>query len=120
MEFKDRLQKTMTATGISARELAKNSGVSEASISRYLSGQITPKPDRVKMMAKVLHVSEAYLLDLDSTSEQIPDYLLKVNPDDEIVIHQYISMDKDQRRSVAQFIDFVLSKNKDDSSEVDK
>lgn len=122
MEFKDRLRTAMADNKVNARELSRKSGISESSISRYLLGQMEPKPDKVKLLAKALHVSEVYLLNIEEQSGPIPDFLYKygIDPHKEIVIHQYVTMSPENQKQVENYISFLLSQQGDDSSEADK
>ena len=44
-KFKERVKSLMKRDNISQKELAKLSGISEASVSRYLSGDLRPRMD---------------------------------------------------------------------------
>lgn len=68
----NRLKKAMTAEGLSARELAKKTGISESSISRYLSGQMVPRRDALAKMAESLHVDPVWLAGLDDDQIYLP------------------------------------------------
>lgn len=122
MEFKDRLRTAMADNKVNARELSRKSGISESSISRYLLGQMEPKPDKVKLLAKALHVSEVYLLNIEEQADPIPDFLYKygIDPHKEIVIHQYVTMSPENQKQVEKYISFLLSQQDDDDSEADK
>ena len=63
--FKERLQMAMGT--ISQRDLAKMSGLTEATISRYLKGERIPKLTDAITLANVLHVSLDYLSGLSET-----------------------------------------------------
>lgn len=65
MEIRERLSQAMKANNMNARELSKRCGLSEASISRYLSGQMEPRANAVTKMAGVLHVDPMWLMSLD-------------------------------------------------------
>lgn len=71
-EFSQRLRQIMEERGLTQSELAKFSGVSKSSISRYLSGAWKAKQDTIYDMARVLQVSEAWLMGYDVTKERIP------------------------------------------------
>ena len=65
--FKERLRMAMGK--ISQRDLAKMSGITEVTISRYLKGERIPKLTDAVTLANVLHVSLDYLSGLsDSTN----------------------------------------------------
>lgn len=61
-EFKERVKRLMERDNISQKELAKLSGISEASVSRYLSGDLRPRMDILANIAKVFNVSTSYLV----------------------------------------------------------
>lgn len=65
METKDKLRQAMLASGMNQRELAKRSGLSEASISRYLKGQMIPRANAATKLATVLHVEPVWLLGIE-------------------------------------------------------
>lgn len=60
--FKKRVKELMLRDGISQKELASLSGISESSISRYLSGDLKPRMDILTNIAKVFNVSTSYLV----------------------------------------------------------
>lgn len=66
-EVKTRLAKAMEIRGMNATELAKRSGLSAASISRYLNGLMFPKQSATYALAQALDVSPAWLLGFDVT-----------------------------------------------------
>lgn len=65
-EFKDRLRMAMRNSTMTQRELATRSGISESSLSQYLSGYAKPMQDRVYSLAKALNVNEAWLIGFDA------------------------------------------------------
>ena len=65
-ELKNRLQTALSVAGIPAIELSEKTGIPKSSISQYLSGYAKPKQDRIYLMAKVLDVSEAWLMGYDA------------------------------------------------------
>ena len=50
--FKERVKSLMERDNISQKELAKLSGISEASVSRYLSGDLRPRMDILTNIAR--------------------------------------------------------------------
>ena len=67
--FSARLRSLLSECGITQAELARRSGVSESSISRYLKGSWEAKQDTVFAIAKALSVSPAYLLGWDESED---------------------------------------------------
>lgn len=61
-EFAKKLKIAIAERGMTQGELAEKSGVTEASISRYVNGGRTPNLGKVKMLAECLNVSVSYLL----------------------------------------------------------
>ena len=57
----ERIREAMDAKGITQAELAASSGLSRSSISRYLSGQMEPKPKAIALLARELNVTEMWL-----------------------------------------------------------
>lgn len=63
--FAKRLRELLDITHMTQTELAKQSGISKSSISRYLKGDWEAKQDAVYAIAKVADVSEAWLMGYD-------------------------------------------------------
>ena len=118
----DRIKSLMRAQNMSAAELSRAAGLNHSTVSRYLSGKVEPKKDSVKAIAKALHVSEVYLLNIEEQTGPISDLLCKygIDPQKEIVIHQYVTMSPENQKQVENYISFLLSQHDDDSSEADK
>ena len=70
-EFQNRVKKLMERDGISQRELAAQSGISESSISRYLSGELQPRMDILTNIAKVFGVTSSYLLGEEENLKEV-------------------------------------------------
>ena len=62
MEFGEKVKKLMDEAGMSQKTLARESGISESSICRYLSGELKPRMDVASNIAKALGVTTSYLL----------------------------------------------------------
>lgn len=65
----EKLRLLMRRQNISQRDLAKMSGVTEAAMSRYVSGARQPKAETLANMAVALHVTSADLLGMEPPSE---------------------------------------------------
>ena len=63
--WSDKVKELMTIKNINQKELSRLSGITEASVSRYLTGERTPRMDIIINFAKALGVSVEYLLDED-------------------------------------------------------
>ena len=53
-------------SGLNQKMLAQRIGVTEAVISRYISGEREPRPDILANIATALHTSSDYLLGIES------------------------------------------------------
>lgn len=69
----DRLREAMNDTGKKQLDLAKATGLSHSTISRYLSGQMEPKQKAISKMAIALGVSEMWLWGYDVPKSRTPE-----------------------------------------------
>lgn len=68
--FSKRLRELLDINGITQSELARKSGISKSSISRYLKGDWEAKQDAVYSIAKTTNVNEAWLMGYDVPMER--------------------------------------------------
>lgn len=68
--FKDRLREGIDYAGLTQSELARRSGIHRAIISDYVRGKYEAKQDKLYELAKVLNVSEAWLMGYDVKKER--------------------------------------------------
>lgn len=64
-DIRDRLKEALVVRRMRAADLVEASGVPKSAISFYLAGKSKPKADRLYIIARVLDVSEAWLLGYD-------------------------------------------------------
>lgn len=69
MEISDRIKQKRKYLGLSKRELAEKIGVHETSIGKYEQGKVDFPVSKIKKLAKVLGVSEVWLLGLDKSDK---------------------------------------------------
>lgn len=60
--FAERLSEALEKNNMTQRELAKRIGVTNATLSRYVSGETLPKIDLVANIATALHTTSDFLL----------------------------------------------------------
>ena len=72
--FTERLNEFMNRDSLSQKKLAELSGISESSISRYVSGSLEPRMDILTNIAKAFGVSTSYLTGEDATSDNNDPY----------------------------------------------
>lgn len=73
-----RIERALAIKGLKAADLCRLANVPKSSLSLYLSGAYEPKQDRIYNMAKVLDVSEAWLMGYDVPMEREE----KISPDE--------------------------------------
>ena len=67
---KDRIREAMDVAGKSQADLARETGLSRGTISRYLSGEVEPRQDATYKLAATLGVSEMWLWGYDVPKER--------------------------------------------------
>ena len=65
-----RLKEAISLRKTKQVELCKATGIPKSAMSQYIKGTFEPKPDRVSSLAKILKVSEAWLMGYDVPMEQ--------------------------------------------------
>ena len=71
MEIKERIRLLMTGKHLSQKELANLSGITEASMSKYLSGERTPRIDVIVNIANALGVTTDELIGNDIEDDKM-------------------------------------------------
>ena len=69
-ELKDRLREALDHKGMKPADLADITGIPKSMVSYYLSGKSVPRADRIYEIAKVLDVSEAWIMGFDVPMEK--------------------------------------------------
>lgn len=86
----ERLKSVLEERGISKAELSRRTGISNSSLSEYLSEKYEPKQDKIALIAKALNVSPAWLLGFETptpTTKTATDKdLPELTPRDELQI----------------------------------
>lgn len=70
--FSKRLTEIIRTKGISQKELAKKTGITESAISCYVNGTRVPRSDVLSRIAKVLDISTDYLMGNDLAGKLSP------------------------------------------------
>ena len=65
-ELGSRITETLQKRGMTQKELAGRIGVTEAVMSRYVSGDREPKPDVLANIATALHTTSDFLLGIEN------------------------------------------------------
>ena len=72
MTWQEKVKQLMKNQGINQKRLSQLSGITEASISRYLKGERTARLDIIINFAKALNVTTEYLLNDDEETNLKP------------------------------------------------
>ena len=128
--FGDRLRKVMEEKDVTAAELAARTGISRATISRYLSGAFVPKQQRTYALAVALNVDPAYLIFGDGDEPEQPPTEsdpelqaimdnLKNNPLVGQLNRNALGASNDDLRKTLDFLNFLKTQNKGTKKEDD-
>ena len=72
MNWQEKTLKLMKERGWNQKMLAEKSGITEASLSRYLAGERNPRMDIIVNLAKAFNIRTDYLLEDDSVTNLTP------------------------------------------------
>lgn len=103
----ERIKEAMKNNNMNARELSKRCGLSEASISRYLSGNMSPRLPAISKMAEALHVDPMWLMGYDNMN---PDFSVETGKMAMIIE----CMTPTERKQVDNYIKFLISQRGDE------
>lgn len=67
----DRIKKILNERNMSKAELSRLTGISNSSLSEYLSGKYEPKQDKIALIAKALQISPAWLMGFDDDEPEL-------------------------------------------------
>lgn len=96
-KFKDRLNQAMALQNLKAADLCERGNIPKSAMSYYTSGRSEPKHDRLYIIAKLLDVSEAWLLGYDVAMDRPDDQ--KVH-DEIAALNERIKKDPEFRETV--------------------
>lgn len=103
-EFGKRLRSLMDTKSVSAAQLARMTGISEATISRYLSGQYEAKQGNIFKISNALLVSPDYLLGSD----------VEIHYKDDEMMHIYNALSLSGKDKVLEYAEMLLKKERED------
>lgn len=107
-----RIKMALIIRNMKQTELCKLANVPKSSLSLYLSGAYEPKQDRIYSMAKVLNVSEAWLMgyDVPMNKEQIDIKTeLTISPEEKLMLELFRKVPEDKQQMVIQMVKVALS-----------
>jgi transcriptional regulator with XRE-family HTH domain len=97
--FTDRLNYAMSQKDMTAAELSRKTGISEAALSNYRKGKYEPKRKQLYLISLALNVSPSWLMGLD----------LEENEDklDQALASLWSALDERQKNQVLDYIRFL-------------
>ena len=99
-----------------AKSLEKETGIklTKTDLSQYVNGKVTPGQKKLYILAKILNVSEAWLLGYDVDRARIDDKSrAEFNQQDTMAAHlDYSDLTEDDQKEVEQFIQFIRNRKK--------
>ena len=124
-EFGDRLQFSLNQTGMSQSQLASATGITKATISRYISGVFEPKQKAIQKLATALNVSEKWLSGGDmhqevtdeadknaflvtkKAKEDVLDIILRLHSDTKFmeIVEKISTLDNEKLKALQQFLE---------------
>lgn len=117
----NRLREAMDIVGKSQSDLARETGISKATLSRYLSGQFEPKQIAVNKLANALNVAEMWLWGCDVPMERpAPEELgelaaeVLLNPDLLRLVQFYMGLEESDKKIVLMLAENMHQKTKKD------
>lgn len=72
MTLGKRIATLLQNRGMQQKELAETIGITEATMSRYISGEREPKPEMLANIATALHTTSDYLLGIERDEFDLP------------------------------------------------
>ena len=100
-----------------AKSLEKETGIklTKTDLSQYVNGKVTPGQKKLYILAKILNVSEAWLLGYDVDRARIDDKSRAEfnQQQDTMAAHlDYSDLTEDDQKEVEQFIQFIRNRKK--------
>lgn len=108
--FGTRLKTALDMRGMTAAELSRRTGISKGTISQYLNGIISPKPDKVYAISLVLNVSSNWLMAFEEEPEE--DRVLS-----EEVRVLFNSLSTDRQKEALAYLQFLAQRETDTKDE---
>ncbi len=99
MELKNRIKMLMDEKRLTQKELANLSGITEASMSKYLSGERTPRIDVIVNIANALGVTTDELIGNDIEDDKMGFFRLKT-----VLARGMENISEDDKKELIKFL----------------
>lgn len=123
-----RIKEALELRGMKAIDLAKQSGVSKASISGYMLGKYEPKQDALFQMGRVLDVAEMWLAGYDvpmertagqKKNDKLAQLVMRMRRDDKLfsIVSKLSDLPEDQLNGIDIILTGLSTQNTSDEVE---
>ena len=103
----ERIQKLMDIFNIPQAELAKNLGIPKSSFSMYVSNKRHMKQDRIKLLADLYDISEAWIMGYDVPMKRKEnDDRYEISDDEKIFLESYRNSDEDTKKMIDRLLKY--------------
>lgn len=113
----NRINYAMSIRGLTQAELSKRTKISTGSLSQYMTGKVSPKQDRIFIIAKALLVSEAWLMGYDVQMERQTmlqavdtDALADIVVDDDVklLVERYSRLNDEKKQALLKIAEYMI------------
>lgn len=102
--------KLMEENGLTPYRVAKETGITQATLSRWKTGKVNPSLETLQVLADYFHVSIDYLMGKSSVEKESPDLPKTEADDDDFVVlarHMQKIPEKERQRIIKNFRETV-------------
>lgn len=116
-----RIREALEMRGMKQIDLARATGLGRGAISQYMSDKVTPKQDKLYIMAKALLVSPTWLMGYDvpmeqeeiTVNESFDASRLVLDAQAKAHVRAYLSLSKEDRAKVVEYTELLADKARD-------
>jgi transcriptional regulator with XRE-family HTH domain len=111
MDLASKIRVKREELGLTQAELAKKTGLTQATISRLESGEVRQlKSEAIKSLARALGVSLDFLM--GDKSRMDFDETLKSNENAQVIFRGFEKLSEEKRKQLREFVEFLLKREK--------
>lgn len=119
-ELKDKIKELRKKSGLTMRQLADAVNVSEATISRWESGNIpNMRRDKIYDLAKALHTTPAYLMGWDEHSDTVQQTDTDKESEELIILNRAVKkMTPEKQKKLLEMAKLMFAEDFDDDKKL--
>lgn len=106
----ERLKELMAYYGLNQTDLCKKTGIPKSAISMYVSGQRTPKQDRISDIAEAYGVNEAWLMGYDV--EMKKEFSKEEGSKDSEFLYKFSLLNSRDKELILEIMDSMINKQR--------